>query len=289
MKDGSVVRLSIDQIRLDGGTQPRTALDFAAIDDYAEAMAAGVKFPPVIVFHDGECYWLADGFHRLKAAFASGFDAIDCELRQGTLEDAQWYSFSANKTNGLRRTNEDKQRAVKSALLHARAASMSNYAIARHVGVDEATVRNWRSKLAASTEIPKIDTRTVSRQGTTYQQRTTQIGRRRVAKISGPDAEPVDLVHVSPYVDNLLRAVAALADCEAGPASFAREILARPDRAQILAQMEKAHEFLTFSLTEIRRSHTARSDAFAPSPADDGDARTRQTVARVEHPQPPVE
>jgi ParB-like chromosome segregation protein Spo0J len=279
MKNADVVRLPIAQIRLDGGTQPRSALDFAAIDDYAEAMAAGGKFPPLVVFHDGEHYWLADGFHRLKAAFAAGFDAIDCELRQGTLEDAQWYSFSANKTNGLRRTNEDKQRAVKSALLHARAASMSNYAIARHVGVDEATVRNWRTKLAASTEIPQIDTRTISRQGTTYQQRTTQIGRRRVAKISAPEAAPAELAQVPPYLDNLLRAVAALADCEAGPASFAREILARPDRAQILARMEKAHEFLTLCLTEIRRLHPAGWDVLAPAHADDGDARARQTVA----------
>ncbi|MGC8761939.1 MAG: hypothetical protein ACP5VC_18450 [Bryobacteraceae bacterium] len=278
MKGADVVQLSIAQIRLDGGTQPRTALDFTAIDDYAEAMAAGVKFPPVIVFHDGEHYWLADGFHRLKAAFASGFDAIGCELRQGTLEDAQWYSFSANKTNGLRRTNEDKQRAVKSALLHPRAAELSNSAIARHVGVDEATVRNWRAKLAASSEIPKIDTRTVSRRGSTYQQQTTQIGRRRM-KDSPPDARPSEPPRGSHDVDWLLRAVAALADCEAAPAGFAREILARPGREQILAQMEKAHEFLAFCLAEIRRSHAAAFDTLAPAHADDGDARARQTVA----------
>jgi len=279
MKGVDVVRLPIEQIRLDGGTQPRTALDFAAIDDYAEAMAAGGKFPPVVVFHDGECYWLADGFHRVKAAFASGLDAIDCELRQGTLEDAQWYSFSANKTNGLRRTNEDKQRAVKSALLHARATSLSNSAIARHVGVDEATVRNWRAKLAASSEIPKMDTRTVSRQGTTYQQRTTQIGRRRGAMVSALDAEPPEPAHSSQHLDGLLRAAAALADCEAAPAGFAREILARPDRAQILAQMEKAHEFLTLCLDEIRNAHASGCELLIPAHADDGDARTRQTVA----------
>jgi transposase-like protein len=230
-------------------------------------MAAGVKFPPVVVFHDGEHYWLADGFHRLKAAFAAGFDAVDSELRQGALEDAQWYSFSANRTNGLRRTNEDKQQAVKSALLHPRAAEMSNSAIARHVGIDEATVRNWRAKLAASSEIPKIDTRTVSRQGKAYQQRTTRIGRRRRAKPCAPG------------LDDLLCTIAALADCEASPAGLAREILARPDRDQILAQMEKAHEFLALCLTEIRRSHAAACDTFAPAHADDGDARARQTVA----------
>lgn len=274
MKGVDVIRLPIAQIRLDGGTQPRSALDFAAIDDYAEAMAAGGKFPPAVVFHDGEHYWLADGFHRLKAAFAAGFDSIDCELRQGTLEDAQWYSFSANKTNGLRRTNEDKQRAVKSALLHPRAADLSNCAIARHVGVDEATVRNWRAKLAASSEIPKIDTCTVLRQGTSYQQQTAQIGRRRSAKRSATDLHPP-----GPAQNALLHAAAALGDCEADAAGFVRDVLARPDRDQILAQMEKAHEFLTLCLAEIRRSHTAACDPIAPSPADDGDARARQTVA----------
>lgn len=279
MKGVDSVRLPIAEIRLDGGTQPRSALDFTAIDDYAEAMAAGVKFPPVVVFHDGERYWLADGFHRLKAAFASGFDAINCELRQGTLEDAQWYSFSANKANGLRRTNEDKQRAVKSALLHPRAAEMSNSAIARHVGVDEATVRNWRTRLAASSEIPKIDTRTVSRRGSTYEQQTTRIGRRRRMKDSPPDAKPSEPSHGSQDVDGLLRAVIALAECEAASASFAREILARPGREQILVQMEKAHEFLAFCLNEIRRAHAADCGSFAPAHADDGDPRARQTVA----------
>jgi transposase-like protein len=279
MKGTDAVRLPIAEIRLDGGTQPRSALDFTAIDDYAEAMAAGVKFPPVVVFHDGEHYWLADGFHRLKAAFASGFDAIDCELRQGTLEDAQWYSFSANKTNGLRRTNEDKQRAVKSALLHPRAAELSNCAIAKHVGVDEATVRNWRTRLAASSEIPKIDTRTVSRRGSTYQQRTANIGRPRRANASAPDPEPSGPVRDPQKVGDLLRALAALAVCEADPAGFVREILARPDRDQILAQMEKAHEFLAFCLAEIRRSHAAACDTLATAHADDGDARARQTVA----------
>lgn len=274
MKGADVIRLPIAQIRLDGGTQPRSALDFAAIDDYAEAMAAGGKFPPAVVFHDGEHYWLADGFHRLKAAFAAGFDTIECELRQGTLEDAQWYSFSANKTNGLRRTNEDKQRAVKSALLHPRAADLSNCAIARHVGVDEATVRNWRAKLAASSEIPKIDTRTVLRQGTSYQQQTAQIGRRRSAKPSATDLHPP-----GPAQDALLHAAAAFGDCEADPAGFVRDVLARHDRDQILAQLEKAHEFLTLCLAEIRLAHAAARDPIAPSPADDGDARARQTVA----------
>ena len=132
-------------IRLDGGTQPRAALNVNAIEDYAKAMSAGAKFPPVAVFYDGEHYWLADGFHRIKAGCAAGLDVIDCEVHQGTVEDAQWYSFSANKANGLRRTNSDKQRAVKAALAHPRSGSLSNSEIARHCGVTTPMVGKWRA------------------------------------------------------------------------------------------------------------------------------------------------
>lgn len=176
--------LPIDKIRTDGGTQPRAAIDFAAVDDYTDAMQEGVKFPPVVVFYDGSDYWLADGFHRCKAAFGAGMDEIACDVHQGTREDAQWYSFSANKTHGLRRTNDDKQRAVKAALKHPTGAGKSNREIGRHVGVDEATVRGWREKLHLSAEVPQMTTRTVTRNGKAYQQDTTRIGK------PAPDAAP---------------------------------------------------------------------------------------------------
>jgi hypothetical protein len=154
--------IPMSRIRLDGGTQPRTALNFEVVEDYSAAMGAGAQFPPVAVFYDGTDYWLADGFHRVKAAYAAGHDTIECEVRQGRLEDAQWYSFSANKTNGLRRTTKDKQRAVKAALLHPNGAVLSDHQIARHVGVDQKTVTNWRHELQATEEIPQSNNRTGS-------------------------------------------------------------------------------------------------------------------------------
>jgi transposase-like protein len=135
-------------------------------------MAAGAKFPPVTVFYDGMNYWLADGFHRVKAVYATEHDTIECEIRQGTLEDAQWYSFSANRTNGLRRSNDDKQRALRAALEHPNGAQLSNRQIAAHVGVAEATVRNWREKSTA--QIAQSNKRT-GRDGRTIN--VTNIGR----------------------------------------------------------------------------------------------------------------
>jgi hypothetical protein len=141
---------------------------------------AGVKFPPVTVFYDGSDYWLADGFHRRNAAFSAELAQMECDVRQGTREDAQWYSLSANKTNGLRRTNADKQRAVQAALVHPGGAGKSDHQIAKHVGVDQKTVLGWRAKLELSKEIPQIASRTVTRGQSTYQQNTSNIGRKPV-------------------------------------------------------------------------------------------------------------
>src|ERR1019366_2002836 len=108
----------------------------------------------VVVFYDGTSYWLADGFHRVRAAEQAGFAEIACELHQGTQQDAQWYSFGANKTNGLRRTNDDKQRAVRAALTHPQGSGLSDRQIGSHVGVDHKTVGAWREKLEGTGENP---------------------------------------------------------------------------------------------------------------------------------------
>ena len=51
------MKLKLEQIRTDGGTQPRAELREEVIADYAERMESGVTFPPVIVFFDGTNYW----------------------------------------------------------------------------------------------------------------------------------------------------------------------------------------------------------------------------------------
>jgi transposase-like protein len=231
MKRAPVIELPVAQIRLDGGTQPRAALDFGAIDDYADAMTDGAKFPPLVVFYDGENYWLADGFHRVKAAWQASRETVAAEVRLGTLEDARWYSFSANRANGLRRTNEDKQRAVKAALLHPKSAGLSNRAIARHVGVDEGTVRNWREKLAADAEIPQ-------------RERTAHRGRR-APKSSAP-APPTAIRR--PFPDDrfqpVLEAMKQFRDCHAAAAELAAWITTQPQQFELIRLLEEIHALI---------------------------------------------
>jgi hypothetical protein len=62
-------------------------------------------------------------------------------LCRGTLEEAQWQNFGANKTHRLGRSTADKQRAVQEALKHPLEVHKINRSIAEHIGMDETMVR----------------------------------------------------------------------------------------------------------------------------------------------------
>jgi hypothetical protein len=145
--------LKIEQIRTDGGTQSRAWIDEGVVGDYAEAMENGATFPDLTVYHDGENYWLSDGYHRLAAARSIYRETISCMVLQGTQADAQWDSFAANATHGLRRSNEDKRRCVLAALKHEKGAGQSDRAIAEHCGVDHKTVGAIRKELEAEGQV----------------------------------------------------------------------------------------------------------------------------------------
>jgi hypothetical protein len=94
------------------GMQVRARLCEETVKEYAEAMAAGAKFPPVIVFHDGTNYWLADGFHRLEAWKRNNVNSIKAEVKEGNRIEALKFAFGANSSHGMRMSNEDKRQAI---------------------------------------------------------------------------------------------------------------------------------------------------------------------------------
>lgn len=174
-----VQNLKLAQIRTDGGTQPRTALNEATVADYAEAITDGAKFPPVTVFHDGSDYWLADGFHRLFAHKKIGALDVEVEIRQGTKRDAVLHSVGANAEHGLRRTNEDKRKAVSTLLNDSEWSKWSNREIARCCTVSESLVRSLREN--AVTDAPVARTYT-TKHGTEAVMKTANIGKRPAAR-----------------------------------------------------------------------------------------------------------
>lgn len=108
--------VNIQAIVIDKGTQSRAQISEETVTDYAEAMQAGDQFPAITVYHDGVDYYLADGFHRLHAALRLGRASIQAEVKTGTLRDAILFSLGANDKHGLRRSNADKRKCVRTLL-----------------------------------------------------------------------------------------------------------------------------------------------------------------------------
>lgn len=141
-----MAEVKLSDITADDDLQPRALIKSAVVDEYAEAMQRGESFPPVTLFKDGAAYWLADGYHRFKAAQKAGIESLSAEIRSGTKLDALKFALSANAIHGLRRSSVDKRRAVLIALKEF--GDLSNRELGRMVKVDDKTVGKYRERLA---------------------------------------------------------------------------------------------------------------------------------------------
>jgi ParB-like nuclease domain len=170
--------LDISKIRLDGGTQSRMNIDEATVSEYAEAMLDPITpFPPVLVYHDGTDYWLADGFHRVAAWQRIGRSDIPVDIRGGDQRTAILASLAANWRNGLRRTNDDKRRAVLTLLQDPEWSQWPQGKIAEACRVSREFVNRVGQEMFESCDRSQDATRTVDRSGKTYQQNTRKIGK----------------------------------------------------------------------------------------------------------------
>ena len=165
-------RLRIDE--LDLTFQARAAMDAAVVDEYAEAMADRVEFPPVDVRElgtpDQPRYVVTDGQHRVAAAKKIGQTEIIARVVPGTLKTALLDVLKANSTHGLRRTNADKRHALEMAWMHRReiwpredGADPSADVLAKACGVsyktvqrflDDSTLDNVQSSTPAAPKMP---------------------------------------------------------------------------------------------------------------------------------------
>lgn len=194
---GSKLRtVRLDKIRLDGDTQSRVELDQDVIYEYAQLMKGGHEFPPILVVFDGASYWLVDGFHRRWAAVEAKVTRLKFRVVEGTREHARWLSYAANIEHGLRRSTEDKRKAVISALRHPKGAKMSDNKIAEHVGVSQPMVSKYREQLQSANKIYKVTER-MGRDGKNYD--TTNIGTGRNCSVENEEEQTPDtLVKLTP-------------------------------------------------------------------------------------------
>lgn len=264
-------KLDLSLIRVDGGTQSREEINQTVIDEYA-ADIKEVPFPPVIVFYDGEAYWLADGFHRYHAHKAAGLKKINVEVNQGTRRDAILYSVGANAVHGLRRTNDDKRRGVQTLLSDAEWSKWSDHEIARRCAVSREYVNRIRPTVTCD-QVTSERTY-INKHGTVSKMDTSTIGKPDQA--ARTDIQP--LAHVREVIPPNLGASAAEQQAEHN-----RQ---REQHAAALPQAIKDHEAakaeaiaarkakpidveaLTAELEELREANTALEAELAKMKAD---------------------
>ena len=128
------VNVPLEKIRLDGGTQHRP-LDPEALERYEEMLREGMEPPASKAVYDGTVYWLWDGFHRYHVVRKVGRTHLLCIVRNGSLRDAQFESFGANKDHGVPRRRGVVIAIIKKMLLDKEWSALSQGVIAAHVGV----------------------------------------------------------------------------------------------------------------------------------------------------------
>lgn len=148
------------ELRLEEAAQPRVQLDAETLDDYTERMRLdarrgavvdleGERWPDLRVFRDHAAQlWLADGFHRVRAARNAGLEVFQATVSPGERRDAILHSLKANARHGKRRTNADKRRAVTSALTDEEWSAYSDQRIAQMCVVTRRFVGKVRKELA---------------------------------------------------------------------------------------------------------------------------------------------
>ena len=145
----SIQQVPLTAILTDAACQARVKIRPGVVRDYRRAMAeqiseGGLRFPPIVLFTDGQHFWLADGFHRILAARAAGLRELPADVRPGTERDALLFSISSNGAHGLPRTNADKRKAVTLLLADAEWSQWSDREIARRCQASHVFVQKVR-------------------------------------------------------------------------------------------------------------------------------------------------
>lgn len=172
--------IPIEQIDLEAETRSRHLNEDVA-NEYAELMKAGTVFPPILVYGEGDKFYLADGFHRVEAAKRLERPTIPGCVRRGGRLEALEAALGANETHGLRRSNEDKRFAVDKAL--SEFSDRADRVIAALCHVSPTFVGQRRDKLQSEPATVNVDSSTKGKKRAKRRGRDGKV--RRV-----PDASP---------------------------------------------------------------------------------------------------
>lgn len=279
----------LESVRINGGTQSRVELNQTVIAEYAETIRLGTDLPPVVMFFDGANFWLADGFHRYHAHRQAGAMEIAANIHTGTQRDAILYSVGANAAHGLRRTNDDKRRAVMTILADKEWVTWSDNAIAKACHVSHTFVGNVRTSLESVASEASVERTYTTKHGTVATMNTAKIGKvesdstpapENIEPAAKPELEPVeaedhaapDLVAELETADKEIRRMSSLIEQltnDSDHAKIAAEWSVKFDQlsgrnAQLIRTLNEAQKQARYAndmLTKIRKALGVLSNA----------------------------
>jgi hypothetical protein len=128
-------------------------MDETVVQDYCNALLAGAKFPPIVIFTDGNKNYIGDGNNRYFAHKKAGFPEIDAIVNPGGYKAAHDYAVEkANHDNGQRYNSADKRKMVMKVIDYPDYANLSTRDIAAKCQVSHTFVANIRKEMGKEVE-----------------------------------------------------------------------------------------------------------------------------------------
>jgi hypothetical protein len=188
----------IKDITADKVTQSRDVISEDTVNEYADAMRDGAKFPPMEVYSDGVTNWLVDGFHRYFACIKVGIKEFEVVVHKGSKRDAQFRSFCVNKDHGLQRSTPTKRKIIYTALSDIEWEQLPDTVLNDKTGID----RRLIAKVRNEHNIKRPEVKTVTRNGKELKMNTSKIGKKEKPSSPPPPPPVTNLVEVEEITEN---------------------------------------------------------------------------------------
>lgn len=254
-------------------------LDASLVSEYAERYRDELPMAPIDVCGTPNMgFFVVDGHHRhaaMKKVWPKGdrmilVNVLDARVDPDTVK---WLASGANTAHGLRRTNEDKRRAVEMAL--EANPKQSDRAIAEHVGVTHPTVAEARRQVVKFT---------------TSNERTGQDGKKYPMpppppprpSAQKPATEPPPLTHKTPdelAAYSMLPREPTPPAAFKGPTALRRDEMNRPIPEDLQAHFDRRGEIMSHlaKLRDVERDMSVGRKARDPLYAQ----ITQETIAYI--------
>lgn len=148
--------LFINDLTLDTRFQARSSMGLQVIKDYEAVISEGRDMPPIKVVRIKGVMYVVDGFHRVHAYRNQRRDRIEADVVDGNDRLALELAVSANHAHGLRRSNQDKTKAVEMVLDDLELMGESDRFIAKLCGVSQPFISSVRARMDKPKSLSKF-------------------------------------------------------------------------------------------------------------------------------------